>query len=182
MIYIASILRKKTKPHLYTWLIWTLLPAIGFFAQHHDKAGPGAWASGAGAIASFVIVCLALKYGEKRKTNSDRLAFIISLLAVVPWIVTKDPLGSVVLISLIDLIAFYPTFRKSWSKPSEENLVNYTISALAMTISIFAMENFSLTTLLYPFAFVTGNFSFVLFCLWRRYRLRGREKSVQFEA
>jgi hypothetical protein len=180
-IYISSILRKKTKPHLYTWLTWTILPAIGFFAQRHGQAGPGAWASGTGAFASFIIVCLAFKYGEKHKTNSDRIALIVSLLAIIPWIVTKDPLGSVILISLIDLIAFFPTFRKSWSKPFQENLLNYTISALAMMLSLFAMHKFTLTTLLYPFAFVIGNFGFVLFCLWRRYCLRGQKQLTQSE-
>ena len=39
-IYIATILQGKTRPHLFTWLVWTILGGIGFAAMVHDNAGP----------------------------------------------------------------------------------------------------------------------------------------------
>ncbi len=167
-IYILSILKKQTKPHLYTWLIWTTLPTIGFFAQRHDDAGAGSWATGLTAASCLVITLLALRYGEKTHTTSDKIAFIASLSAIIPWVLTKDPLGSVILISIIDLVAFYPTFRKSWRKPLEENLTTYTVSSTMMACSLFAMETITVTTMLYPCVFVLGNVVFIAFCLWRR--------------
>ena len=168
VFYVVSIFRGQTKPHLFTWIVWTILPAIGFFAQRHDDAGAGSWASGLTAIDCFFITLLALKYGEKHFTRSDKIAFAASLSAIIPWVLTKDPLGSVILISLIDLVAFYPTFRKSWAKPREENLTTYAVASAMMVFSLLAMEAFTVTTLLYPAAFASGNLVFVVFCLWRR--------------
>ena len=34
--YLLDLIRNKTKPHIFSWLIWTLLMAIGFFAQMNN--------------------------------------------------------------------------------------------------------------------------------------------------
>ncbi len=119
-IYIASIFRGQTKPHFYTHLIWGIITVIAFFAQLHDHAGPGSWTTGITALACLLQAGLALKYGEKNITRSDQAALLVSLLAVASWVVTKDPLISVILASIINAVAFYPTFRKSWQKPWQE--------------------------------------------------------------
>ena len=168
LIYIISILRKKTRPHLYTWLIWTMLPAINFFAQLHEGAGPGAWASGATAAFCLIITVLCLPYGEKNIKRGDTKSLVVYMYAILPWVLTKDPLGSVILISLIDLIAFYPTFRKTWARPFDETLITYALGGSVMALSICALTVFNVTTLLYPAVFTLGNLVFIGFCLWRR--------------
>lgn len=42
VVYIRSILKGDTKPHLYTWIVFSILTCIAFFAQISDNAGPGA--------------------------------------------------------------------------------------------------------------------------------------------
>lgn len=167
-LYVRSILAGRTRPHLFTWAVWTILPAIGFFAQRHEDAGPASWTTGVLALSSLLIALLSLRYGSRDRTRTDRLAFAVSLTAVLPWVLTKDPLGSVILISLINLIAFYPTFRKSWDRPHEERLVSYGIGIAVMGLSLLATKEASLTALLYPAAFVASNAAFIGFCLWRR--------------
>lgn len=167
-LYINSILKGQTRPHIYTWIVWAILPTIGFFAQLHDKAGAGAWATGSTAAACLVILALSFKYGDREHTKGDKIALVASLFAVVPWVLTKDPLGSVILISIIDLVAFYPTFRKSWLKPGQEHLMTFGISAAMMLCSIIAMENVTINTTLYPSVYVAGNTVFILYSLWRR--------------
>ena len=88
--------------------------------------------------------------------------------AILPWVLTKDPLGSVILISLIDLIAFYPTFRKTWARPFDETLITYALGGSVMALSTCALTVFNVTTLLYPAVFTLGNLVFIGFCLWRR--------------
>ena len=167
-IYIISILRGKTKPHLFTWVIWGIIASIAFAAQLYDNAGPGSWAMGWTAASCVLTALLALKYGEKNITRSDWIAFIASLSAILPWLLTKDPLGSVILISIIDVVAFYPTMRKSWTKPHEEHLGAYHIANLKLFLSLFAMSNFTLVTTLYPMAIIAANLSFLGLCYWRR--------------
>jgi len=171
-VYIASIFRGQTKPHVYTHLVWGIITAIAFFAQIYDHAGPGAWAIGLTATACLFQAALALKYGEKNITRSDTLALLLSLLAIAAWIVTKEPLLSVILSCVIDVVAFIPTFRKSWQKPWEENLTAYNIANAKLMLSLLALTNFTAITALYPIVGFSVNVLFVGGCLWRRKTLK----------
>jgi hypothetical protein len=167
-LYILSVLRKESKPHLFTWIIWGLISAIAYVAQLHDHAGPGSWAMGLTALSCAATMALCFKYGEKNITRSDWIALIASLSAIIPWIMTDDPLYSVILVSIIDIVAFYPTFRKSWHKPHEENLLSYNIASLKLVLSLFALDNFTVTTSLYAITIVAANTVFAMMCYTRR--------------
>jgi hypothetical protein len=167
-MYILSVFRKESKPHLFTWIIWGLISAIAYAAQLHDHAGPGSWAMGLTALTCGATMALCFKYGEKDITRSDWIALIASLSAIIPWIMTDDPLYSVILVSFIDIVAFYPTFRKSWHKPYEENLLSYNIASLKLVLSLFALDNFTVTTSLYAMTIVGANTAFVTMCYTRR--------------
>lgn len=175
VLYTGSILRGTTKPHLFTWVVWSILGFIGFFAQLHDHAGPGSWVLGITSSFCVVNALLALKWGEPTITRGDKIALAASLTAILPWALTKDPLGSVMLISIIDMVAFYPTFRKSWMKPHEENLSAYNLANAKFILSFFAMSTFTLNTMLYPVVIVLGNGAFVIMCLIRRRQLSSPE-------
>lgn len=167
-IYLYSIKVGESKPHFFSWFVWALLMLIAFFAQISDGAGAGAWVIGVSGFCCLAISIYALFKGEKNITRSDWLAFISALTAIPIWYVTKNPLYAVILVSLIDLAAFFPTFRKSWSKPLEESLLTYTICAVTYAMSIVALENFSFTTVLYPATLIVANTSFVTMLLIRR--------------
>lgn len=173
-VYISSIFRGETRPHVYTHLVWGLISAIAFFAQVYDGAGAGCWAIGLTAAACLFQSGLALKYGEKNITPTDKIALVTALVAIAAWIVTQDPLLSVILASLIDVVAFYPTFRKSWEKPWEENLSAYNIANVKLALSIVAISHFSLVTTLFPAFCLAVNLAFVLWCLWRRQAIVSR--------
>lgn len=167
-VYIVSIFKGITKPHLFTWLVWGTLGAIGFAAQWHGNAGPSMWTLAATTFLAFSTALLSLKYGEKTFTRGDKISLAASLFAIIPWLLTDDPLGSVLLISLIDAVAFYPTARKSWHKPHEESLLAYNIGSLKFGLSLLAITNFTFTNALYPAAIVFINTAFVAMCLYRR--------------
>jgi len=71
--YISDIVKKKTKPHLYTWVIWTPLTFMAFFSQMSDGAGAGAWTTGVTAILCLLILALSFKFGTKDITRSDKV-------------------------------------------------------------------------------------------------------------
>lgn len=127
--YVRSIFVANTKPHAFTWLVWETVMAIAFFAQLSDKAGAGSWATGLSAAFCLGIGVIALFRGEKHVTRGDWIAFIITFLAIPLWIVTSDPLWSVLLVTAIDAVAYYPTFRKSFAKPDEELAFKYVLTS-----------------------------------------------------
>lgn len=168
VVYIRSILQGRTKPHLYTWLIFAILTTIALIAQIVDGAGPGAWMMAVTALSCGTTALLSLKYGEKSRTVSDRFALLAALLAIVPWLFTKDPLLSVIMISLIDGIAMIPTIRKSWHNPYQENLPTFWLANLKNVIALFALKNFTLTTSFYLISICFVNTALILVCLHRR--------------
>lgn len=168
LIYILTIFKGQTRPHTYTWLVWTILTGIGFAAQISEGAGTGAWTLGLVALLNGTITILSLKYGSKDRTKSDLVALLCALFAIIPWIVLKDPVISVILISLINTIGFYPTFRKSWHNPQQENLFPYGLSTISMLISLMAIENLTVASSLFTVTIAACNTTFVLYSLWRK--------------
>lgn len=166
--YYYGIWRRRIKPHVFTWFIWCILTAIGFAAQYAEGAGPGAWATGAASLMCGSIALLALTHGERHITRSDRIAFIGALAAIPCWIVTSDPLLSVILISVIDLASYYPTARKSYYRPFEEGISTHLVGAVKFIVAFFAMEQLTLTTVLYPATITVANLLLVGMILVRR--------------
>lgn len=172
--YLWSIYKKRTKPHIFSWLVWSILMAIVFLAQLSGKGGAGSWVTGASAAMCLVIALAALKQGEKSITRSDWLAFIGALIAIPLWRFTQNPLTAVIVATAIDGLAYYPTFRKSHAKPYEENYQTYCLDITKWIVSLFALENYSSITLIYPLFLITANFTLVVLILMRRRKLDSR--------
>jgi hypothetical protein len=160
IIYIKDIFRGNTKPHTYTWLIWSIVTTIAFFGQWVSGGGPGSWATGVAAIVTIFTLILSLKggYGTKDITNFDKICLVLSLVAILPWLLVKSVLWSVILATLIDLIAFFPTMRKTWNAPRSESLGSMYVDAVKHGMSVFSMNSYSLVNLIYPAAVLLTKF------------------------
>ncbi len=159
--YILDILKKKTKPHLYTWVIWTPLTFMAFFSQIADNAGAGAWTTGVTAMLCLIILALSVKYGTKDITKSDKTILVGVIIATALFLIVKNVLLSIILVTFIDVVAFYPTIRKSIKKPYEETLSTHNFAALKHFISLFALEKVSVITALYPSAVFLANLALI---------------------
>lgn len=166
--YIADILKNKTKPHLYTWLVWTPLTFLAFFAQISDNAGPGAWTTGVTASLCLIILAMAFKKGTKDITKSDRYCLIGAFAAIALWVFIKNPIASIILVTLIDLLGFLPTLRKTHRRPREETMVTYELNFMKHSLSIVALSKFSILTTLYPAAIAMANGVMVVMMYIRR--------------
>jgi len=160
--YVADIIRRKTKPHVFTWLIWAMLTLFVFFGQWERGAGPGSWSTMvAGSISIFVAI-LSLKYGTKDITKLDKVFFGTALISIIPWYLTKDPTISVLLLTGIDGAAFIPTIRKTANDPSSETLFTYALNVPRHAISIAAIAQYNAATYIYPSMLVIMNVAVVI--------------------
>ena len=160
-LYIRDILRGNTKPHTYTWLIWAIVTTIAFFGQWVSGAGPGSWATGVSAIVTIFTLCLSLKggYGTKDITNFDTICFVLAILSILPWALTNNILWSIILATFIDLIAFFPTMRKTWHAPQSESLGSMWVDAVKHSLSISSMGTYSFVNVIYPPAVLMTKFT-----------------------
>lgn len=176
--YIRDIFSGKTKPHAYSWLIWTSLTGIAFFGQISDSAGPGAWVTASSCIISFVVFLLALDRGEKDITLSDKVFLGACVVAVIPWVLTSSAFTSMIIITVIDFLGFLPTIRKSLKNPFEETLIHYVFAGFKFLLAIFALENYSVITWLYPSSLVLANLLFVVLLVFKRSRTNNADSQM----
>lgn len=169
--YVRQMLAGTIKPHLFTWIIWTLTTCIAAAARSSEQAGPGAWGQWAGGISCLIVALLAWRLGEKQITRSDQIAFAIALLAIPVWQLTENALAAVVIVTGIDLIGYYPTFRKSWLRPHEEAIFNYLAANAIHILSLLATERYALVNVLFQVAVFTANSLLIFMVLWRRAQL-----------
>jgi len=155
--YIRAILRGGIRPHLFSWIIWGSTTFVVFLAQLADRGGLGAWPIGVSGLLTLVIAWLAwLKRGDCSITRSDWFFLSVALTSLPLWYLTADPLWAVVVLTFVDTLGFGPTIRKAYAHPFEEQRTFYLLFAVRNALAIAALENYSLTTLLFPVITAAG--------------------------
>jgi hypothetical protein len=134
-------------------------------------AGVGGWITLVVTAVCVFIFFLSLKYGEKHITILDIVFLVLALLSLFLWLVVHQPLLSVILVVLTDVLGFGPTVRKSWNKPHSETLFTWQIAAGRHALGILALEQFNIFTLLYPVAWTAANLQFFIIIVIRRRQL-----------
>lgn len=166
--YLSDVVRRKTKPHLFTWFVWGILTGIAFLAQVSRQAGAGSWITALTVVNCFVVVGLAIPYGEKDIKRVDWVCLGGAVAGLLLWGFTSDPLMAVVIVTVVDLIAYLPTLRKAYYKPHEETAVFFFMSIWKFGLGVVAVRNYSLVTCLFPAAVVVFNVVFVATLMARR--------------
>lgn len=167
--YIRSILSGKTKPHVFSWVIWGATTFVVFLAQLADKGGVGAWPIGVSGIITIAVAVLAyIKKSDITITKTDWLFLILAMTSLPLWYLTSDPLWAVVILTTVDILGFGPTYRKAYKLPFEENLTFFVLVALRNFISIFALEHHSLTTVMFPAVTASACVIFIALVSYRR--------------
>lgn len=167
--YIQSIRQDRTRPHVFSWILWGITTLVAFLAQLADNGGVGAWPTGvSGAVASYIALLAYQKKADISITRSDWFFFVTAMSSLPLWYITTDPLWAVVILTSVDILAFVPTFRKSWLQPYDEQLTLYVIVIIRNLFSLFALEHLSLTTILFPSAMTVACVLFIIMVLHRR--------------
>ncbi len=169
--YLLDIFRGKTKPHSYTWLIWSILQTTGTIAIFLNNGGWGALNLAVGSVLCMLVLILSLKYGTKNITRFDTTLLIGALLAIVVWIFTKNALYSIILVSAIDFTGYLPTARKAYEEPYTETVSLYVMNAMTDILGLLALSAYSITTVLYLATLLFANTSLVIMLTLRRRRI-----------
>lgn len=170
--YLSSVLKKRTKPHAYSWLIWMITVGTAAFATWHGGGGFGALSLAAGALFSLFIFVLSFRYGTKNITKGDTATLLAALLAIVIWWQLENPLLAVFMVSAIDGAGYLPTYRKSWHEPWSEDLRAWVLGILSNIFALFALTEYNLLTATYLAVLLSANILLVSLCMFRRRALR----------
>ena len=173
--YIRSIVNGATKPHVFSWVIWGMTTFVVFLAQLEDHGGAGAWPTGVSGIITILIALLAyLKRADITITRMDWLFFVSAMSSLPFWYFTSDPLWAVVILTTVDVLGFGPTVRKAYAFPHSESLLFFALFTARNLIVIMALENYSITTVLFPAVIAAACMLLMAMVTYRRRELTRR--------
>ncbi len=163
--YLRDVLNRRVQPHPYTWLVWSLVSAISFLGQYTKGAGIGALPTGVAESFTIIIFFFSLQYGFRNIKTIDTVFLICALLGIIPWIITKDPTLSVIIVVSMDVIAFIPTLRKTWAQPSTETPMLYGMNVSRHVLTLFSLQTYNVATTLHSIAMIVTNTLMTVFIL-----------------
>ena len=169
VFYLYEVFKGRTKPHVYTWLIWTLTAII---------AAASIWTGGGGLILSVTMTIVVLLcfttfltsfwYGTKNITRGDTFSLLVALFAIFVWVGLKNPVLALFISVSIDMVGYWPTYRKSYTEPWSEGILPWIIYTLAPLASLFAVLEYNVLTVTYSSATLTANLLLIILLLIRR--------------
>jgi hypothetical protein len=166
--YLKDTFKGKTKPHVVSWFLWTLVSFLVFGLQWSKGAGAGAYADFTMGLICLVIFIISLKNGTKNIKVADIISFILAIIAIVLWLVVHQPVWSMILLVFIDLFSFIPTFIKSWTNPWQETFSTWALSVVRHGLVMLSIQNINIVTILSPLYSSIINTIFCILLISRR--------------
>lgn len=165
--YLKDVFKGVVFPHPYTWFIWSIVSMTTFFGGLAKGAGIGALPTGIAECFTIIIFLFSLKYAFQGKVKNirpiDHYFLALCLIGLVPWFLTKDSTISVVIVVLVDIVAFIPTLRKTWFNPQTERPTLYKMNVARHVLTLFSLNLYNLATTFHSVAMICTNMLMTVF-------------------
>lgn len=167
--YTRETLRGRTKPNRVTWLLWSIAPLIGTAAAFSDGVRLATLPVFVTGVAPLVVFLASFvnKNSYWKLERTDYVCGAVSLLALILWKVTSDPIIAISFSIVSDALAALPTLIKSWKFPETESGIAYTTAAFGTATSFFVLETGSFSEYAFPLYLVTVNIC-IAFAVYRK--------------
>ena len=167
--YIRSIRKGRTKPHVFSWVIWGSTTSIVFLAQLEDKGGIGAWPIGISGVITLYVAFLAyIRKSDISITRIDWALFLMAMSSLPLWFLTSNPFWAVIILTTVDVVGFAPTIRKAYHHPYDEQKTFFVLIAVRNVLVLFALENCTVTTMLFPAVISVACLFVITLIIYRR--------------
>lgn len=152
--YIISVLRGKTRPERATWFIWTLVGGLLAISYLYSGDRNTIWLPLGYFFGPFIVAILSIWYGYSTWSKLDTFCVTAALISIVPWILSSNPIFTLLLNVAIDATGAIPTVIKTYHEPETEDLTAWIVFFIANTIQVAAIQewNFAATYPIYLFA------------------------------
>lgn len=166
--YIRDIFTGRTRPHIYTWIIWALTQGTASVALLYGGGGIAGLNIILSTVLEVVVVIFAFRWGTKNITRSDTIVLVLALLAIIVWWQLHNPYLAVAMVSGIDAFGYIPTIRKSYQEPWSETTWAWASWAVSDIIAICALSNLNFLTVTYLATITVANLIIFSTCYFRR--------------
>ncbi len=172
--YLIDMFKGKNKPHLYTWISIFLITAIIAYIQVISGSGVGAIPIIIGVFIDAIILFYCFRFGTKDVVFMDKVCLAISIVGVISYLIfITQPIISLAIVTVAEVISFIPTVRKTRNDPYSESLTSYYLIMIKLILVLIALEKYNLLTVSYSILWLVV---FVLF-LAATYYWRAEKKN-----
>jgi hypothetical protein len=166
--YIKDIIAHKTKPHIYTRIIWFITQTIGILGIYKSGWWMGAWWPAIWLIGLSIVIALSFRHGTKDITAFDTALLVWWIIAIGLWFLIDNPIWSLIVVSCIDIVWYIPTIRKTRNDPYSETLIAWIGYCIANLCNIFALSTYNFNTLVYVGSIFASNLLMTTLILSKR--------------
>lgn len=165
--YIRDTLRRSTRPHRGTWLIWAMLGIVVFLSQHADGASWSLVMVGTQVVLNTAIFVLAIRLGTGGVSATDVLMITVAAAGLAGWLVADKPIVATLCVVAADLIAAAMMVPKTYREPGSETLSTFALASLGGVLAAGSVGAIEPTLLLYPVYYCLVNGALALL-IWHR--------------
>lgn len=160
--YLRDIFRGKTKPERATWLIWSVLSGIAFFAQLAEGATHSLWLVGIQTVGVMVIFLLSIRFGVGGFVRRDIIALIAAAIGLLLWYYTSNAAIALFIAIAVDAIGASLTIIKAYQDPESETMSTWILSGTAGIFGALAVGSWDYVLLAFPVYVVLINYAVAL--------------------
>jgi hypothetical protein len=151
--YMFLVFKKKATPNISTWIAWALAPIISLIVSVLSGAD---WTklivlfvAGFGPLLVVATALICKQFYLKSKLM-DLVSFILAVIGLVFYYLTKDVLVSQLILVAVDFIATFPMLFKIWFSPIDnEPLAPFAIYFATYAISLLTQPIFTVNSTLF---------------------------------
>lgn len=170
--YAIATLKGNTKPNRVTWFLWALAPLIAFAASVKDGVGLPSLMT---FMVGFGPLLIFLSSFVNRKafwqiTKLDIICGVVSVLALLLWLVTGSGFLAILFSIIADLIAGIPTLIKSYRAPETENYSVFLFGSISAAITLLAIDKWEFSYYGFPVYILAICFTLFILIKFPRFR------------
>jgi hypothetical protein len=143
--YLVDTVKGKVKPNRVSFLLWSIVPFIAFFAQIEQGVGLEALMTFSTGFLPLTVFIASFfnKQAEWKLTRFDMLCGILSLMGLVLWMITKVGNVAIFFSIVADALAAIPTIVKAYKRPDTELAWPWMATVVGVLLTLLTLSTFT---------------------------------------
>jgi len=145
LAYLIDTVKGKVKPNRVSFLLWSIVPFIAFFAQIKQGVGLEAlmtFSTGFMPLTVF-LASFVNKQAEWKLTRFDLMCGILSIVGLVLWMITNVGNVAIFFSIVADGFAAIPTIVKAYKYPDTEIAWPWIATVFGVVLTLLTLSTFT---------------------------------------
>lgn len=160
VLYLRSILKRKTIPSQTSRIIWTTLSMVTTIGLYRAHALNGQMAMF--AASSLIMFLVSFRYGVFNWGKLEGITMLGAAVSIALLVLSDEPMQSTEFALLTIFIGTIPTYAKTWKNPSSEAAFPWVIVFVACALQV-AITPWEFNKMLQPLTYFVIQFVMLLF-------------------